>query len=65
MRRNSDIQLVRNGVDVSVRFVPPQAATRRRAVGFVHIVEDRLRGLEVLLVACHVVYRDPVMYQFV
>lgn len=65
MRRDIDVQLVRNSIDVSVHFVPPQTATRRRAVGFVHVVEDRLCGLEVLAVAGYVVDRDPVVCQLV
>lgn len=60
MRRDINVQFVRDGVDVGMCFVPPQAATRSRAVGFVHVIEDRLRGLEVFAIICDVVYSDPV-----
>jgi len=59
MRRDIDVQFVCDGVDVGMCFVPIQAATRSRAVGFVHVVEDRLRGLEVFAVTCDIVYGDP------
>lgn len=54
-----DVEFVRDGVDVGVRFVPPQAATGRRVVGFLHVVENHLRGVQVLVVAGHVVCGDP------
>jgi hypothetical protein len=55
-----DVEFVGDGVDVSVRFVPPQAATGRRVVSLVHVVEDDLRGVEVFVVAGYVVCCDPV-----
>ena len=60
MRRDIDVQFVCDGVDVGMCFIPPEAATRSCAVGFVHVVEDRLRGLKVFAVPCCVVYGDPV-----
>lgn len=59
MRRNVNVKLVRNGVDVSVLLVPPQAATWSRAVSLIHVVEDRLGSSEVVLLASYVVYGDP------
>jgi hypothetical protein len=55
-----DVEFVGDGVDVSVRFVPPQAATGRCVVSLVHVVENDLRGVEVFLVAGYVVCCDPV-----
>jgi hypothetical protein len=43
-----------------VRFVPPQTATRRRVIRLVHVVENDLRGVEILVVAGYVVCCDPV-----
>lgn len=59
MRRNVNVKLICNRVDVGVLLVPPQAATRSRAVSLVHVVEDRLCSGEVVLLACHVVYGNP------
>jgi len=55
-----DVKLVGDRVDVSVRFVPPQTATGRRVIRLVHVVENDLRGVEILVVAGYVVCCDPV-----
>ena len=55
-----DVELVGDGVDVSVRFVPPQPATWRGVVRSVHVVENDLRGVKILVVAGYVVDCDPI-----
>jgi uncharacterized protein (DUF2342 family) len=55
-----DVEFVGDRVDVSVRFVPPQAATGRSVVRLVHVVENDLRGIKVLVISGHIVGSDPV-----
>ena len=64
MSRNVNVQLIRNRVNVSMLLVPPQTATRSRAVRFVHVVENRLCRGEICLVACYIVDGDPTNCQY-